>query len=112
MLVRVCSTNPVDPNDLLGFSQPYPGFRENGLRKSKYPVSSISLGKKGLVDTRGQRRVVGLVRDDRKTTVTQTTTTGYNQGLQEIISVHTTHVTLKQTGYTTRGPHWVTPTVS
>ncbi len=36
-----------------------------------------------------------LVRDDRKTTVTQITTR-YNQDLQNTISEHTTHRTLKQ----------------
>ncbi len=43
-----------------------------------------------------------LVRDDRKTTVTQITTR-YNQGMQDTISEHTTR-TLKQMGYSRR-PH-------
>ncbi len=39
-----------------------------------------------------------------KAAVTQTTT-HYNQGLQNTTSEHTTHPTLKQTGYSSRGPH-------
>ncbi len=44
-----------------------------------------------------------LVRDDRKTTVTQIT----NQGMQNTISEHTTHRTLKQMGSSSRRPHRV-----
>ncbi len=47
-----------------------------------------------------------LVRDDRKETVTQITTC-YNQGMQNIISEHTTHRTLKQMDYSSRRPHRV-----
>ncbi len=47
-----------------------------------------------------------LVRDDRKTTVTQTITR-YNQGMQNTISEHTTRRTLKQMGYSSRRPHRV-----
>jgi len=47
-----------------------------------------------------------LVRDDRKTTVTQITTR-YNQGMQNTISEHTTHRTLKQMGSSSRRPHRV-----
>ncbi len=47
-----------------------------------------------------------LVRDDRKTTVTQITTR-YNQGIQNTISEHTTHRTLKQMDYSSRRPHRV-----
>ncbi len=47
-----------------------------------------------------------LVRDDRKATVTQITTR-YNQGMQNTISEHTTHQTLKQMGYSSRRPHRV-----
>ncbi len=47
-----------------------------------------------------------LVRDDRKTTVTQITTR-YNQGMQNTISEHTTRRTLKQMGYSSRRPHRV-----
>ncbi len=55
----------------------------------------------------GQRRMVRLVRDDRKATVTQITTR-YNQGMQNtIISERTTHRTLKQMGYSSRRPHQV-----
>ncbi len=46
------------------------------------------------------------VRDDRKTTVTQITTR-YNQDLQNTISEHTTHRTLKQMGSSSRRPHRV-----
>jgi len=47
-----------------------------------------------------------LVRDDRKTTVTQITTR-YDQDLQNIISEHTTHRTLKQMGSSRGKPHQV-----
>ncbi len=47
-----------------------------------------------------------LVRDDRNTTVTQITTR-YNQDLQNTISEHTTHRTLKQMGSSSRRPHRV-----
>ncbi len=47
-----------------------------------------------------------LVRDDRKTTVTQITTR-YSQGIQNTISEHTTHRTLKQMSYSSRRPHRV-----
>ncbi len=53
-----------------------------------------------------QRRMDRLVRDDRKTTVTQITTR-YNQGLQNSISEHTTHRTLKQMDSSSRRPHRV-----
>ena len=45
-----------------------------------------------------------LVRDDKKTTVTQITTR-YNQGMQNTISERTTHGTLKKMGYSSRRPH-------
>ncbi len=47
-----------------------------------------------------------LVRDDRKTTVTQITTC-YNQGMQNTISERTRRRTLKQMGYSSRRPHQV-----
>ncbi len=47
-----------------------------------------------------------LVRDDRKTTVTQITTR-YNQDLQNTISEHTTRRTLKQMDSSSRRPHRV-----
>ncbi len=47
-----------------------------------------------------------LDRDDRKATVTQITTR-YNQGMQNTISEHTTHRTLKQMGSSSRRPHRV-----
>ncbi len=53
-----------------------------------------------------QRRMGRLVKDDRKTTVTQITTR-YNQGMQNTISERTTHRTLKQMGYSSRRPHRV-----
>ncbi len=59
-----------------------------------------------LVDVRGQKRIGKLVRDDRKTTVTQITTR-YNQDMQNTISEHTTHRTLKQMGSSSRRPHRV-----
>ncbi len=63
-------------------------------------------GWKCLVDVRGQRRMGRLVRDERKTTVTQITTR-YNQDLQNTISEHTTHQTLKQMDSSSRRPHRV-----
>ncbi len=47
-----------------------------------------------------------LVRDDRKSTLTQITTR-YNQDLQNTISEHTTRRTLKQMGSSSRRPHRV-----
>ncbi len=47
-----------------------------------------------------------LVRDDRKATITQIITC-YNQGMQNTISEHTACRTLKQMGYSSRGPHQV-----
>ncbi len=47
-----------------------------------------------------------LVRDDRKATLTQITT-NYNQDLQNTISEHTTHRTLKQMDSSSRRPHRV-----
>ncbi len=47
-----------------------------------------------------------LVRDYRKATVTQITPR-YNQGIQNTISEHTTHRTLKQMGSSSRRPHRV-----
>ncbi len=49
---------------------------------------------------------VRLVRDDRKETVTQIITR-YNQGMQNTISEHTTHRTLKQMDSSSRRPHRV-----
>ncbi len=51
-------------------------------------------------------RMGRLVRDDRKTTVTQITTR-YNQVMQNTISEHTTHRTLKQMDSSSRRPHRV-----
>ncbi len=71
--------------DLLGFhTQPSLGFTENGLKKRKYPVSGSCVDENALLTVRGQRRMDRLVRDDRKTTVTQITTR-YNQDLQNTI---------------------------
>ncbi len=53
-----------------------------------------------------QRRMSRLVRDDRKTTVTQITTR-YNQSMQNTISERTTRRTLKQSGSSSRRPHRV-----
>ncbi len=47
-----------------------------------------------------------LVRDDRKATVTQVNTR-YTQGMQKIISEHTTRRTLKQMCHSSRRPHRV-----
>ncbi len=53
-----------------------------------------------------QRRMGRLVRDDRKTTVTQITTR-YNQNVQNTISECTTRLTLKQMDYNSRRPQRV-----
>ncbi len=53
-----------------------------------------------------QRRMGRLVRDDRKTTVTQITTR-YNQNVQNTISECTTRQTLKQMDYNSRRPQRV-----
>ncbi len=80
------------------------GFTENGPKKRKYPVSGSCVDKNASCYVRGQRRMDRLVRDDRKTTVTQITTR-YNQDMQNIISEHTTRRTQKQMGSSSRRPH-------
>ncbi len=87
-------------------TQPSLGFTENGQKKRKYPVSGSCVDENALYRGRGQRRMDRLVRDDRKATVTQITTR-YNQGIQNTISEHTTHRTLKQMGSSSRRPHRV-----
>ncbi len=47
-----------------------------------------------------------LVRNDRKSTITQITTR-YNQVMQNTVSECKTRRTLKQMGYSSRRPHWV-----
>ncbi len=93
--------------DLLRFSRTTISrvYRERS-EKEKISSERQLCGWKCLVDVRGQRRMGRLVRDDRKTTVTQITT-HYNQDMQNTISEHTTRRTLKQMGYSSRRPHWV-----
>ncbi len=76
------------------------------VQKEKISSERKLCGRKCLVDVRGQRRMGRLVRDDRKATVTQKITR-YNQGMQNTISEHTTHRTLKQMRYSSRRPHRV-----
>ena len=70
-------------------SQSSLGFTENGPKKRTFPVSGTSLGRKCLVDARGQRRMARLVQDDIKAPVTEITTR-YNQGMQKSIFKRTT----------------------
>ncbi len=92
--------------DLLGFSRKTISriYRE-WSEKEKISSEQQLCGRKRL-DVRGQRRMGRLVRDDRKTTVTQITTR-YNQGMQNTISERTTRLILKQMGYSSRRPHRV-----
>ncbi len=84
-------------------AQPSLGFTENGPEKRKYPVSGSCVDENALLMSEENVR---LVRDDRKATVTKITTR-YNQGMQNTISEHTTHRTLKQMGSSSRRPHRV-----
>ncbi len=77
------------------------------VQKEKISSERQLCGWKCLVDVRGQRSEEnGQTGDDRKATVTQITTR-YNRDMQNTISEHTTHQTLKQMGYSDRRPHHV-----
>ncbi len=105
--VRQTGLSVSETADLLGFSHTTISsvYRE-WSGKEKISSERQLCGWKCLVDVRGQRRMDRLVRDDRKTTVTQITTR-YNQDIQNTISEHTTHRTLKQMGSSSRRPHRV-----
>ncbi len=93
--------------DLLGFSRTtISRVDREWSEKEKISSERQLRGWKCLVDVRGQRRMGRLVRDDRKTTVTQITTR-YNQGMPNTISERTTRRTLKQMCSSSRRPHRV-----
>ena len=93
-----------ESTDLLGYSRPA-GSRvcRECCRKTKHPVSSSSVGKKHLVNERGQRRRARQVAADRKVTVTQITM-HYNSGMQKSTSEHTMCQTSNWIGYSGRRP--------
>ncbi len=82
-----------------GQSLPEPRFEPTTLG---YKSNALSIR----ATTAPEWRMGRLVRNDRKTTVTQITTR-YNQGVQNTISEHTTHRTLKQMDSSSRRPHRV-----
>ncbi len=93
--------------DLLGFScTTISSVYRECSQKEKISSERQLCGRKCLVDVRGQRRMARLVKDDRKTTVTQITTR-YNQSMQNSNSERTTLRILKQMGYSSRRPHRV-----
>ncbi len=81
-------------------TQPSLGFTENGLKKRKYPVSGSCVDENALLMSEVRGEWTDWL------TVTQITTR-YNQDMQNIISEHTTHRTLKQMCSSSRRPHRV-----